>query len=96
MARDKSATIPIDWPLVRRVITFNSTVGIEALRRGIPVISDPVHSTLGSYTKQINLVDKYSREELFRFYSAHQFKLDEKDKICRLIKYYLSKYSEYS
>lgn len=89
MARDKSATIPIDWPEVRRVITFNSTVGIEALRRGIPVISDRQHSSIGSYTK-ITGVDNYDRKPLFSFLAGHQFKLDEKEKIWNLIKFYLS------
>lgn len=90
MARDKSATIPIDWSEVRRVITFNSTVGIEALRRGIPVISDPEHSSIGSYTKIMG-IDNYDREPLFSWLSAHQFRLSNKEKICKLIKHYLTK-----
>lgn len=88
--RHKGTSEPIDWDSIARVITFNSTLGIEALRRGIPVISDPNHSTMGSYTASINAIDNYDRESLFRFYKAHQFKLTEKDKICRLIQHYLS------
>lgn len=88
--RYKGDPTPINWGAISKVITFNSTIGFEALRRGIPVESDPVHSTIGSYTSAINSIDKYDRSQLFRFCGAHQFKLGEKDKICRLIKYYLS------
>lgn len=83
--RHKGMAEPIDWPRVRRVITFNSTVGVEALRRGILVISDPDHSSIGSWG-----VDGYDREPLFCFLQAHQFKLAEKSKICSLISHYMS------
>lgn len=88
--RYKGMSEPINWNSVSRVITFNSTVGIEALRRGIPVISDPDHSTIGSYTKHINAIDHFDRDELFSFCASHQFKLSDKGKISCLIKHYLS------
>ncbi len=89
--RYKGMPEPINWDGVSKVVTFNSTVGIEALRRGIPVISDPDHSTIGSYTKHIQAIDGYDRDELFSFCASHQFKLSDKGKIECLIKYYLSK-----
>ena len=88
--RHKGMTEPIDWSKVSRVITFNSTVGIEALRRGIPVISDPDHSSIGSYAKNKGL-DGYDREPLLSFLKAHMFKLFEKEKICQLITHYMTK-----
>lgn len=88
--RQKGEPSPIPWHEISKVITFNSTVGIEALRRGIPVISDPIHSTIGSYTANKTMeIDGYDREDLFLFMSGHQFKLDEKEHICRLIQHYL-------
>lgn len=90
MIRTKDADNPIDWPLVKRVVTFNSTVGFEALRRGIEVISDPIHSTIGSYTRYIGKTIDYDRDILFNFAEAHNFRLSEKDKICQLVQHYLS------
>ncbi len=90
MIRTKDAVNPIDWSRVRRVVTFNSTVGFEALRRGIEVISNPTHSTIGSYTQQIGATSCYDRNPLLEFAQAHQFKLAEKEKIECLIQYYLS------
>lgn len=89
--RGKGSDKPIEWESICQVITFNSTVGIEALCRGIPVISDPVHSSIGSYTKKILSIDGYDREPLFCWLAGHQFKLDEKEKINCLIRYYLTK-----
>lgn len=88
--RNKGDKEPINWDIISAVVTFNSTIGFEALRRGIPVISDPIHSTIGSYTSQINSIDGYDRDELFSFAAAHQFKLDDKESIKCLIEYYLS------
>lgn len=88
--RYKASTLPLDLNHVGKVITFNSTVGVEALRLGIPVISDPEHSTIGSYCKYIGGIDGYDRTEVFSFLSAHQFKLDEKGKIWGLINHYKS------
>lgn len=91
MIRTKDAVNPIEWGNVRRVITFNSTIGFEALRRGIPVISDQEHSTIGSYTSSIGVTSNYDRDRLFSFCAGHQFKLDEKPKILSIIKHYLER-----
>ncbi len=85
--RNKGNTESLDN--VSQVLTLNSSVGIKALQLGIPVISDPIHSTIGSYTSLINSIDKYNRDDLFCFISAHQFKLDDKKSLWNLIKYYL-------
>ncbi len=63
-----------------KVITFNSAVGWEALRQGIEVVSDPVHSIVGSHQK---LVDKQihddlnGRKELFALMAGLQLQLSE-------------------
>lgn len=87
--RTKGDSQPVDWDSISKVITFNSTIAIEALTRGIPVISDPVHSTVGSYTSFINSVDNYSREELLCFCAGHMFTLSDKESIECLINHYL-------
>lgn len=87
--RNKGDSHIVDWAKISKVITFNSTIGIEALINGIPVISDPVHSTIGSYTVDIKSIDQLNRNELLSFMAAHQFKLSDKESICQLIKYYL-------
>lgn len=89
MIRTKGAINEIEWDKVRRVITFNSTLGVEALRRGIPVISNPEHSSIGSYTKFINQLDGFDRDPLFSFLDGHQFHLHERERIWLLIKHYL-------
>lgn len=81
--------VPVNWDIVDRIVTFNSTIGIEALRRGIPVISDPEHSSIGSYTKFINRLDGFDRDPLFSFLDGHQFHLHERERIWLLIKHYL-------
>lgn len=88
--RHKGDSRPLSFDGIRQVITFNSTVGFEALRYGIPVIGDPEHSTIGSYTSEIKTIDKYCREELFSFCAGHQFKLGNKAGICRVIEHYMS------
>lgn len=89
--RDKTATHAVNWPVISKVITFNSSIGIQALQRGIEVISSPDHSAIGSYTQYIgNNTFDYDRDVLLNFISAHQFKLHEKEKIECLINYYLS------
>lgn len=80
------------------IITFNSSVGWEAIRLGIPCLSDPIHSTIGSYYSEKTLeplIDNfrsYSRERLFAFMRAHQFTLSEirAGKAWEILKHYLS------
>lgn len=88
--RTKGVENPIEWDKISKLITFNSTLGIEALIKGIPVISDPDHSTIGSYAVENYILDGTNRDELLSFCAAHQFKLSDKSKICRLIEHYLS------
>jgi hypothetical protein len=101
VVRTKDAKELINWEKIKGVITFNSTVGVEALRRGIPVISDIEHSMIGSYYKQ-KLIDKgldytfenvmtISREPLFNCMQTHQFTLEDirEGKAWKLLNYYL-------
>lgn len=64
----------IDWGRFTRVITFNSSVGWEALRRGIPVESDHMHSIVGAWQAKHG-VEK--RAELFATMAGLQLTLDE-------------------
>lgn len=73
--RHKGDNSPIDWNGFRGVKTFNSSVGWEALRRGIPVESDPLHSLVGAWAKTHDLMA--TRRELFATMSAMQLTLDE-------------------
>lgn len=90
----------VNWQLTAGVITFNSSIGSQALQRGIPVYSDPDHSIIGSYykAKLKNPIDFLSdeyraidREPLFKSMRAHQFTLKEisEGKAWPLLKHYL-------
>lgn len=65
------------------VITFNSSVGWKALQLGIPCLSDPLHSVVGSYynTKCIDTLLKLHKDTptkpLFEFMREQQFTLSE-------------------
>ncbi len=99
--REKGDPSPINWDDVAMIITFNSSVGWEAVRRGIPCLSDVKHSTVGSFygeTVADLLLEKFytlDRMKLFNFMQAHQFTLDEiaQGKAKWLIEYYLSRSS---
>lgn len=99
--RRKDDNREIDWLTTKGVITFNSSIGWQALQRGIPVYSDPQHSIVGSYyaAKLKNPIDFLSdeykqvdREPLFRAMRAHQFTLQEisNGKLWPLINHYLN------
>lgn len=96
--RYKGDQSPIAWDDISAVVTFNSSVGWQALQRGIPCLSDTTHSVVGSYynTKSIDeLVEKFNtmpREPLFNFMRAHQFTLAqiEQGQACSLITRYSS------
>lgn len=94
MLRTKEAVTPIEWESLGQVITFNSSVGVEALRRGISVISDPEFSTIGSYTKEKG-IDGIDRNEILSFCAGHQFKLSDKETICNLIRHYIVRSAEF-
>lgn len=85
LIRPKDAQDGINWGAIEKVITFNSSVGFEAMRRGIPVISDP-RSTIGSYKKPFS---ESAREDILSFSAFHQFKLMDKEGICQIIRAYL-------
>lgn len=100
--RRKEDTAPMHWDNIKAVVTFNSSMGWQALERGIPCISDTTHSIVGSYYKHeldkkgldynfdnIKLVD---REPLFKAMRAHQFTLAEirEGRAWSLIQHYLS------
>lgn len=99
--REKGDSSPIPWDDISMVITFNSSVGWEAVRRGIPCLSDVNHSTVGSFygeTVTENLLEKFyslDRMKLFQFMQAHQFTLDEiaQGDANWLIDYYLQRSS---
>lgn len=80
--REKDCPTPLDDDLryFKKVITFNSSVGWEALRQGIPVISDPNHSFLGAYMKTVDSMSHMtidSRRSCFAVQAGLQLTLDE-------------------
>lgn len=88
--RNKGCEDPIEWDGISKLVTFNSTLGVQALIKGIPVVSNQLCSTIGSFCRHINSIDGYDRNKVLRFMSGHQFKLGDKDKIKRLIEHYLN------
>jgi hypothetical protein len=100
--REKGERRPLkeDLDRCRAVITFNSSVGWEALRRGIPCLSDVNHSLVGSFygeTDLNKLIQKTHeqpdrRRELFDIMAGHQFTLKEiqEGKAWPIINYYLA------
>lgn len=98
--RTKGANTEIDYEDIRSVITFNSSVGWQALAMGIPVLSDVKHSIVGSHYG-FDSLDKLtmflqescdSRRELFECMRAHQFTLEEirQGQAWALINHYVS------
>ena len=80
--RRKGDASPINFSDYNYVLTFNSSVGWKALQAGIPCVSDPTHSMLGSWFKNLpldELVEKQlqDREKLFATMAALQFTLSE-------------------
>lgn len=82
--RTKDSPFPLEEDLqdCAAVVTFNSGVGWEALRRGILCISDVKHSTVGSYlgTTIADLghdLTECDRYPLFSFMANRQFTLAE-------------------
>lgn len=82
--RTKDSPTPLADHLMgaRVVLTFNSSVGWQALAAGIPCISDPTHSIVGAWFKGV-LMDNLSklqeaeREKLFGVMANLQLTLDE-------------------
>lgn len=76
LLREKGCARSLDDDLngASNVVTFNSSVGWEALRRGIPVESDPVHSIVGAWQAKCG-TDK--RLEMMATMAALQLTLAE-------------------
>lgn len=95
--RNKSDKSDIDFDRYESVVTFNSSVGWQALQHGIPCISDISHSLVGSYygggsyEEKANKFYSTSRQPLFDFMASQQFTLEEirNGDACSLIKHYL-------
>lgn len=97
--REKGCAIPLEQHLhgARIVVTFNSSVGWKALQMGIPCMSDPQHSVVGSYYNAnsidecMELFHSKPRKPLFNFMNAHQFTLKgiAKGEAWPLIRHYL-------
>jgi hypothetical protein len=75
---------PLDWTGIGGVITFNSSLGWQALRRGLGVISDVKHSLVGSYLDVVDSlatdtksIDRNNIDALLMFMRANQFRLAE-------------------
>lgn len=100
IVRGKDDATPLEEHLTNclRVVTFNSSIGWEALRRGIPVYSDANHSIIGAYQKLIKTDDRplhldiKARRELFAIMSGLQLTLEEirAGKICKVMDTLLS------
>ncbi len=81
--RAKGSSIPLQEVFDKSlgtVATFNSSVGWEALRQGIPVVSDPTHSIVGAYQKLIDKplhTDTHLTRALFSVMAGLQLTLDE-------------------
>lgn len=93
--KDCGRSLECDLDICRKVYTFNSSVGWEALRQGIPVISDENHSFVGGYQKQVDglgTMDIKSRLRMFAVMSSLQLNIAEikSGKIWQLINRLLS------
>ncbi len=88
VVRTKADASPINFDDYSHVVTFNSSIGWQAIAAGIPCISDPTHSFVGAYYKQLlggnhNIMDncakaqQFTRHELFGCMASLQLTLDE-------------------
>lgn len=81
--RMKGSGEKIDWEKIKGIITYNSTLGFEALARGVPVISDIENSLIGNYYGKNSIdytledVISVERGPLFDCADMHQFKLTD-------------------
>lgn len=80
MVKFKSDGAEIPWNEIGLVKTFNSSLGWQALKRGIPCVSDSNHSVIGSYYKYIDTnkeIVNINAEPLFTFMEENQFTLKQ-------------------
>lgn len=78
--KGSAENIQKQFDVCSEVRTFNSSVGWEALRQGIPVVSDPQHSIVGAYQKMLDKdisKDSNERRKLFAIMAGLQLRLDE-------------------
>lgn len=81
--RQKGDPTPINFTDYNYVLTFNSSVGWQALQAGIPCISDPTHSIVGTWFADAKLTETLSerqeaeRMNLFATMAALQLTLEE-------------------
>lgn len=68
--RQKGEPDHIDWREVRVLNTFNSSVGWEALRQGIPIVSDETHSIVGAWQKNIYTDAQMTHENRMRLFAV--------------------------
>lgn len=79
-SKDDATQLQDDLNKASEIVTFNSSVGWEALRQGIPVVSDPNHSIIGAYRKMVDKdisKDLDERRKLFALMSSLQLTLEE-------------------
>lgn len=78
--KDSVESLQKDLDKCCMVRTFNSSVGWEALRQGIPVVSDKSHSFVGAYQNQVDKMSQLTidgRRRMFAVQSSLQLSLEE-------------------
>ena len=95
--RTKIDNSPIIYDDYSHVVTFNSSVGWQALAEGIPCVSDPTHSIVGKWFANIPLADlahaQYKdRHKLFAIMGRLQLTLKEirEGHLCPLLSQLIS------
>jgi hypothetical protein len=90
--RNKADQTPINFSNYNYVLTFNSSVGWQALQAGIPCVSDSTHSMVGKWFENISLenlseAQYVDRHKLFAVMASLQLSLKEikAGEICKLI-----------
>lgn len=97
--RHKGDPAPINFHDYNYVLTFNSSVGWQALINGIPCLSDTQHSVVGSYYNTISIDETVNRaynlprKPLLDFMNSCQFTLEEfrKGFAWALVSYHLNR-----
>lgn len=66
VVRLKGDPSPINFQDYNYVLTFNSSVGWQAIAAGIPCVSDTTHSMVGSFFKNISLAELSKKQYIER------------------------------
>lgn len=82
VVRHKGDPSPLNFDDYNYVITFNSSVGWQAMAAGIPCVSDPIYSIVGArYStnslEELSDIQYMDRERLFAIMSRLQLTLNE-------------------